>query len=113
MISRRGLLLGLTSLIVAPAIVRYANIMPVRALVLPPEDPLTWGAHWQSWPFGTERPELHSMGSISPVGHTPKPYSYWVSKLEKHRELYERLYIEPLPDWRVRPTHGQPVGDSK
>jgi hypothetical protein len=31
--SRRGLLLGLgTSLIAAPAIVRFANIMPVRAL---------------------------------------------------------------------------------
>jgi hypothetical protein len=36
MLSRRGLLIGLGAIIAAPAIVRFENIMPVRAVVLRP-----------------------------------------------------------------------------
>lgn len=43
-IPRRGFLLGLVSLIAAPAIVRIENIMPVRAIV-----PSVWTA--QDLPF--------------------------------------------------------------
>ena len=36
MISRRGLITGMASLVAAPAIVRVASIMPVKAYTLPP-----------------------------------------------------------------------------
>jgi hypothetical protein len=48
MTTRRGLLVGLGVIIAAPAIVRYGNIMPVRAL--PPQilqpPPKTWVDVW-------------------------------------------------------------------
>jgi hypothetical protein len=57
MTSRRSFLLGLgASLIAAPAIVRIANIMPVRAL-RPPDEDLVFAffdpsfANWRRWSY--------------------------------------------------------------
>lgn len=43
MLSRRGLITGLVSLVAAPAVVRYASLMPVRGDVMTIDDgPLDW-----------------------------------------------------------------------
>jgi hypothetical protein len=100
LIQRRNFLIGLASLFAAPAIVRIESIMPVRALVLPVDDPLTMGIRYQTWPFGTTQPETYASGSITPQGRTPKPISHWLKALEKHREIHPSLVWEPMPDWR-------------
>lgn len=50
-IQRRNFLIGLVSMLAAPAIVRAENIMPVRKLII--TDP--W-VSFQSWPIGSLQP---------------------------------------------------------
>lgn len=57
-LSRRRFLVGLTSLLATPAIVRAENIMPVRAVMV--DDP--W-VSFQSWPIN-EKPPRYYVGGI-------------------------------------------------
>lgn len=98
-IQRRKFLIGLASILAAPAIVRVENIMPVRALILP--EPWTMGAEWQTWPFGAPRPDEYAQGSICHQDDKPKPYSHWVKALERHHLPSQEFHVRPLPDWRL------------
>ncbi|RPJ39878.1 MAG: hypothetical protein EHM35_01190 [Planctomycetaceae bacterium] len=65
LISRRGLLTGLVSLLAAPAIVRATSIMPVKALpVVVPNSPLPVGIVDGFWfrPQGTSEWKLVEFG---------------------------------------------------
>ncbi len=97
LIHRRNFLIGLASLLAAPAIVRAESIMPVRALILPEPDPLIKGIRWQSWPIGTPMPSEMCEGSIGhwSKGAALKPRSYWLARLEKHKAVWP---VHILPD---------------
>jgi len=87
-------MIGLAPLMVAPAIVRFESLMPVRRLVLPVAEPLGRGIQYQTWPFGAARPEFYTTGSVySPTG-VLEPLSYWLESLEKHRAIYPDLAWE-------------------
>lgn len=103
-IQRRSFLVGILSALAAPAIVRAESIMPVRALILPPDDPLVRGVRWQSWPFGAERPEFHCLGSVGNWANKSKlkPLSYWLKHVEKHRKWYPQMVWQPVKDVRDR-----------
>lgn len=78
--------------------------MPVRALIVEPAEPLVRGVRWQSWPYGTTRPEFHTEGSIGLWSNrgTPKPISHWLKELERHRPMYPQMEWKPMDDCRSR-----------
>lgn len=102
-IQRRNFLIGLMSVLAAPAIVRAENIMPVRALTLP-DDPLVRGVRWQSWPFDAPMPAEMCQGSIGNWSNKAamQPLSHWLKALEKHRPNYPEMVWEPMHDVRYR-----------
>ena len=77
MLSRRSLLL-------APAVVAAASLMPVRSVLR--FDPLVRGVCWQSWPKGAPRPYYHNLGTRTMVeGKAPlsrfQPWvDYWIAR---------------------------------
>jgi hypothetical protein len=93
MILRRSFLLGLVSALAAPAIVRAESIMPVRALILPPAEPLVRGIRWQSWPLGQKRPDFFAEGSMGVFNLTPepaarRPASEYLEEIKRFRPMY-------------------------
>lgn len=102
-IARRRFLTGLLAAIAAPAIVRLENIMPVRASIVLPHDPLVPGIRWQTWPLGAVRPTEFAEGSIGPeLGRgVLKPLSHFLKRVDKHRAIFPDLVWEPMPDRRV------------
>lgn len=97
--SRRKLIIGAISVVAAPAIVRIENIMSVRALVVPIDDPLVFGIKYQSWPLKAARPYFFATGSFSSTDGKPKPLSSWLKSLEGYSTLYPDIAWEPLPKW--------------
>lgn len=98
MILRRNFLIGLTSMLAAPAIVRIENIMPVRALVEPTEQ-LIIGIEFQSWPWGTQPPGLDEVrgiieGTVANAKGEPKPASHWLKEVPLH--LYDSIVWRPI-----------------
>lgn len=94
--SRRSFLTGLGAALAAPAIVRFANIMPVRATVLVPPEPWLLGVRWQSWPLKAPRPAEFAVGSIGGVNSPAdkielKPLSHFAAALERHRRVWPDL----------------------
>ena len=61
MTTRRGIITGLVSFMAAPAIVRAASLMPVKAVVLSPYDRLAalgWEQVHINWKFAAYAGEL-------------------------------------------------------
>lgn len=96
LIQRRNFIVGLASMLAAPAIVRAENIMPVRNLIVP--EPMVHGLRWQSWRLGTERPEFFAVGSVGEeLGRGPlKPLSHFLSHIEWHKKHYPELNWRPM-----------------
>ena len=99
-VQRRNFLIGLASLLAAPAIVRAENIMPVRAIILPVHDPLVRGVRFQSWAFGTKKPGYYCTGTIGPESGRGvlKPLSHFLKHVDAHRQWYPDLCWQPFGD---------------
>src|SRR3954452_9062796 len=89
--NRRSLLAGIASLLVAPAIVRAVNLMPIASFV---EEELVYGIRIQSWPFSEERPHFHISGiMLRPSG---VPLSHFNDDIARFRTLWPRLVYRPI-----------------
>lgn len=101
MLTRRGLIAGLASLLAAPAIVRVENIMPVRAVILTPPEPLIIGIRYQTWPFGSPCPEYDDNigimeGMTKTTDGTGRAIEHWLKRIAKHDRVWPELHWKPI-----------------
>jgi hypothetical protein len=96
LISRRGLIAGIGSLLAAPAIVRASSLMPVKAFT-----PLPTGAfYWREWKACTDG--LLAYPSIGPLALT----SWQIENLAKPSGYIEGLHYvlaRPVPEGPIHP----------
>lgn len=90
---RRSLLQGLIALLVSLAMPRAVPAFDEREL-LRPFDPKVKGVRWQSWPWGTARPDEFASGTIIPV--EANPLSHYTARLDRHRAIWPDLDFEPI-----------------
>lgn len=91
-LNRRKLIGGLVAFIAAPAIIRVADLMPIRAFTV--EEALYRGIRYQDWPLGTERPYYHGHGEISRASNKTMPESYWLNELKRFSAWERKLHYE-------------------
>lgn len=98
-LSRRGILTGLASLIAAPAIVRAESLMPVRGIIMPPRPMLTSRGIVS---MKTVRPgwiEITEMSTILGPSGRPTYVTRVVQTVTRYPDGYP-------PGWSIE--HGQP-----
>lgn len=80
-LTRRSFLVGLVA---APAVIRLAQLMPVKALEMP--SPIVW----QSWPWAQTHPTIdYASGTIS------GSMRWQMSRIAAHREIWPGFVWRP------------------